>query len=546
MKIQNRRSFLQFLGRTGFVIGAGGILMPLNSCENPEVKDNKKVQEPIPEWTLKGIAPQASDDIVLAEGLEYKVLIKWEDSISDNDRFGYNNDYIAYIPFDTENPDEGLLWVNHEYVDPFFVSNFPHDAEPKTKTKEQVEKEMYVVGGSILHIKRNEAGDWILVKESKYNRRLNGFTKIPFNWKESIAGKKEAMGTFGNCAGGVTPWGSILTCEENYQEYYGESDFSQNAANPTRIPSTYGWEYHYKENRPEHYGWVVEVNLKTGAAQKLVSLGRCAHECAQVWEAKDGRLVVYSADDKNDEHIYKFISSKPGSLVEGTLYVADTEAGKWLSLNYDEQEILQKNFKSQTEVLIRLREAAKLLGATPLNRPEDIEFDPITGNVLIALTNNIPKGDYVGEILKIVEDSEDKTGLSFKAETFLAGGVELGFACPDNMAFDPRGNLWFTSDMSGDKMNKNEHYIPFKNNGLYYYNAQTEKVVQLASAPFDAEFTGPFFSPDGRTLFLSVQHPGETSKSLEALSSHWPDGGESMPRSAVITISGETLDKLMR
>ena len=274
-------------------------------------------------------------------------------------------------------------------------------------------------------------------------------------------------------------------------------------------------------------------------------MGRCAHECAQVWEAKDGRLVVYTGDDKNDEHIYKFISSKPGSLTEGTLYVADTEAGKWISLNYEEQEILQKNFKNQTEVLIRLREAAKLVGATPLNRPEDIEFDPITGNVLVTLTNNIPKEDYHGQILKIVEDSEDKTGLSFKAETFLAGGEELGFACPDNMAFDPMGNLWFTSDMSGSKMNKHEQYLPFKNNGLFYYDAETEKVIQVASAPFDAEFTGPYFSPDGRTLFLSVQHPGETSQSMTELSSHWPDSGENLPRPAVITISGPALDTLM-
>ncbi len=548
MKKQNRRSFLQFLGRSGLVIGAGGMLLPMSSCGEPQHKKMPGTTEPRP-FPIKGISPQATDDIILSEGLEYKVIVRWKDRISEKDSFGFNNDYLAYIPFDPKNPKEGLLWVNHEYVDPLFVSNFPRKTDVKTKTKEQVEKEMYEVGGSIVRIRQNDKGDWELVEDEKYNRRLNGFTMIPFDWDEPIRGKTTAMGTLGNCAGGVTPWGTILTCEENYQDFYGETDYSKNAEKPEHfVPEPdyyYGWDLHYKDNLPEHYGWVVEVNPKTGEAKKLVSLGRCAHECAQVWEAKDGRLVVYTGDDKNDEHIYKFVSSKPGSLREGTLYVANTKEGRWISLNYEEQEILQKNFKNQTEVLIRMREAAKLLGATPLNRPEDIEFDPLTGAVLVALTNNIPKGDYTGEIMKITEDSEDKTGTSFKAETFLAGGVETGFASPDNMAFDPRGNLWFTSDMSGTKMNKNENYLPFKNNGLFMYHAEKEEVIQVASAPFDAEFTGPYFSPDGRTLFLSVQHPGELSASHEEYTSHWPEGGDAMPRSAVIAISGKALDELM-
>jgi secreted PhoX family phosphatase len=115
------------------------------------------------------------------------------------------------------------------------------------------------------------------------------------------------------------------------------------------------------------------------------------------------------------------------------------------------------------------------------------------------------------------------------------------------MAFDPRGNLWFTSDMSGSLMNKEEKYKPFGNNGLFVFDVQNDQVIQVASAPMDAEFTGPYFSPDGSSLFLSVQHPGETSTSLDknGLSSHWPDGGDSIPRSAVLVISGKALDDLM-
>ena len=255
----------------------------------------------------------------------------------------------------------------------------------------------------------------------------------------------------------------------------------------------------------------------------------------------DGRLVVYTGDDSNDECLYKFIGAKPDDLKEGTLYVANTEKGEWISLDYKEQSILQEHFADQTEVLVRLREAAKLVGATPLNRPEDIEIDPLTGHVLISLTNNL------GSIMKIEEENGDKSALKFKAETYLAGREETGLACPDNMAFDPQGNLWITSDISGSAVNK-EPYLPFGNNGLFLVPAAGEykgQVLQIASAPVDAELTGPFFSPDGKTLFLSVQHPGEKGKGLDNLTSHWPAGGNNTPKPSVVAISGQALSDLM-
>ena len=365
----------------------------------------------------------------LAEGLKYDVLLQWDDVISEKDRFGFNNDYLAFVPFDKENPTDGMLWVNHEYLHSLFVSGFV-GSDVKNKTKEQVDKEMYSVGGSLIRIQKDSKGQWKPVINDVRNRRLTAKTEISFDWAEPIMGTTSAIGTFANCSGGVTPWGTILTCEENYDMFYGETDHSTDT--PKRVYSRYdyGWYNHY-DYPPEHYGWVVEVNPETGAAKKLIALGRCAHECATVHETKDGRLVVYSGDDSNDECLYKFISDKPENLRDGKLYVANTEKGEWISLVYEEQDILQANFKNQTEVLIRLREAAKLVGGTPLNRPEDIEIDPLTGDVLIALTNNKPKGDYLGQILKIEEtDNKDKTSLTFKASTFLAGGEETGFACP--------------------------------------------------------------------------------------------------------------------
>ncbi|MCP4443536.1 MAG: DUF839 domain-containing protein [Aureispira sp.] len=549
MKKQDRRSFLQFLGRTGILVGTSGVLGALSSCnENsnnttPPTTDSTSTSLPKMDFPLKAIQATMEDDIILSEGLQYQVIVRWGDSISEADQFGFNNDYLAFIPL-KDNPNEGLLWSNHEYIQELFISGFTEDDRSK-KTKEQVEKEMYAVGGSIIHIKNNN-GTWELVQDNELNRRITAKTMIPFDWDEPIAGATEAMGTLAGCAGGVTPWGTVLSCEENYDMFYGETDHTS-PVETVHENSYYGWEKHYPQNKPEHYGWVVEVKLETGEAKKLVALGRCAHECATVFELPDKRLVVYTGDDKNDEHLYKFISSEPGSLRNGTLYVANTEKGEWVSLKYEEQEILQKNFKNQTEVLIRLREAAKLLGATPLNRPEDIEIDPETGNVLVALTNNKPKGDYLGQILKIEETNNDKTSLTFKASTFLAGGPEHGFACPDNLAFDQKGNLWFTSDISGSSIGKNQ-YEAYGNNGLFLVpmsGDQAGEVIQVGSAPKDAEFTGPYFSPDGKTLFLSVQHPGEQSKSLDALTSTWPDGEGNNPKPSVVAISGEALTKLM-
>ncbi len=529
---KNRRDFLEFLGKG--VIGASLIPMLLTGCNSSAKKALSKINT-----RINPLAPNDQDILALADGLDFKLLIKWRDQISKSDKFGFNNDYTAFTPLTKDNPNEGLLWVNHEYVDPKFVSGYIEGE----KSKEHVEKEMYDVGGSIIHIKRNKEGDWELVKDSEMNRRLNGFTMIPFNWDEPIRGAKAGMGTLGNCSGGITPWGTILTCEENYDSFYGE----RNDEDDSLIISKYdvGWHAHYP-NPPEHYGWVVEVDPRTGEAQKHIALGRCAHECATIKELKDGRLVVYTGDDANDECLYKFISSKPGSLSEGTLYVANVEEGRWESLDYESNEVLKANFKNQTDVLVRLRKSSKMVGGSLLDRPEDIEIDPINGNVLVSLTNNVPKENYFGAIMKLEETNGDYTSLTFKSDTYLAGGVETGFACPDNMAFDLAGNLWFTSDISGSKMNA-EPYLEFKNNGLFVVprtGEQAGQVIQMASAPTDAELTGPFFSPDGKTLFLSVQHPGETSPSLDELTSHWPDGGKEMPKPSVVCISGKPLDVL--
>ena len=215
----------------------------------------------------------------------------------------------------------------------------------------------------------------------------------------------------------------------------------------------------------------------------------------------------------------------------------------WIPLAHSDSR-LRKVFKDQTEILINCREAGRLVGATPQDRPEDIEIDPFTGDVLIALTNNKTAGRPFGKILKISETDNNPLSLTFKSSIYLEGGEKGGFACPDNLAFDKRGNLWFTTDMSGNDMHKGG-MKNFGNNGLFVVmrtGAQKGIPVQIASAPTDAEFTGPLFSEDGETLFLSVQHPGEQSKSKDSLTSHWPMGD--IPRSAVVTLQGPLLKRI--
>lgn len=512
----DRRSFLQFLGASAVSLSSYSLLSSFTSCE-----DNV---------SLIKLDFKPSDELELLKGLEYKNIISWKDPINKKSNFGFNNDYINIFP---QSDNELIMWVNHEYVHPLMVSG-------ETRTKENIDIERKEVGGSLIKLKK-ENEDWVFIPNDPHNRRVDGESKIPFADGVKIRGKSIAEGTLGNCAGGKTPWNTVLTCEENYQDCYGERDFETGKVSRSYLD----WQSVYP-NPPEHYGWVVEINPLTGEAKKHINLGRMAHECATCIISPENKVVVYTGDDKNDEHLYKFISNSHDSFSKGILYVANIEKGVWLPVDLEKSPILKKHFKTHEDLMVQTRMASKILGATPLARPEDIEIHPHTKDVYITLTNNIPKKDFYGTILKITEDKNNHSSLSFKAETFLAGSPENGFACPDNLCFDSRGNLWFCSDISGKSMHKGP-YESFGNNGLFFVptgGKNAGNVIQVASAPFDAELTGICFSPDEKTLFLSVQHPGETSKSLDKLTSNWPDK-KGLPRPSVVAIRGEMLQKLI-
>ena len=547
-KKYSRNEFITFLGKVTlgatiippFLISCGNTSTPikLGEVSNEQLERLKKL-------SLQGLNPTYEDDLLLTKGLSYHTIVKWNDKISNEDTFGFNCDFTCFVPLDPKNPNDGLLWVNHEYINPLFVSNYNYRNPQQSKTKQQVEKEMYNVGGSIVRI-RKENGKWKIVQNDTHNRRITAKTPIKLNWDRPLKGEKTVIGTLANCSGGITPWNTFLTCEENYDGYYGDTEYDENN-NTTKTSSHYGWDNFY-DYPPEHYGWVVEIDPKGGMAKKHIALGRFAHECCTLFQLEDNRIVAYTGDDKSDEHLYKFVSSKPNSLKEGTLYVADMENGKWLALDWENQAILKSKFKNQTEVLIRAREASKLLGATGLNRPEDIEIDPITGNIFVSLTNNKLKGDYHGSILKIEEKNGAFDSLNFNASTYIAGGEKSGFSCPDNLAFDFAGNLWITSDMSGFSMNKiDSPYMPFKNNSLFViprYGNEAGKVIRVASAPRDAELTGPWFAPDGKSLFLSVQHPGEQTTDLNNPTSKWPFDEDKIPKPSVVAITGDLIEKM--
>lgn len=516
-KDMDRRDFLKFLGGSTALVGSGAGLNFLASCTSKTA-------------TLKGITPSLKDQLILADGFKYDRLISWRDAIAPGAFFGDNNDFTSFMKI---NNSEAFLWVNHEYTNPVFSSG-------KERTLANIKQERKEVGGSILKLIRGPRG-WEVKKNDPYNKRIDATTPIPFSNNVRVLGELKAEGTLSNCAGGQTPWGTFLTCEENYDNQYGER--AEDGTLDTKR-AFMEWYKHFN-NPPEHYGWVVEVDPKTGKAQKHTQLGRFSHESATVVPT-DKSYVIYSGDDKNYECVYKFVSDEKDKIGKGTLYVANLDKNKWIALDREKHEVLKKNFKSQLEVLMYTRKAARLVGGTPLDRPEDIEQDPISGDIFISLTNNVKKHNFHGSILKIHEKG-DFHSEDFSWGTYKTGGIAGEFSCPDNLCFDQNGNLWICTDISGSKINKNP-YKPFGNNGLFVIprsGPHMSEVIQIASAPVDAELTGLSFDHEYKTLFMSVQHPGEKSPSKDQPNSHWPFG-KGTPKSSVVMITGEKLEMLTR
>jgi secreted PhoX family phosphatase len=403
----------------------------------------------------------------------------------------------------------------------------------------------------------------------------------------------KVLGMLNNCAGGTTPWGTVLTAEENFNGYFGgDADKTPDAAMHKRYGITskawYSWPKHIdrfdvtkEPNEPNRFGWMVEIDPYDPAATpiKRTAMGRFKHEGAHCVVDKSGSVVAYMGDDERGDYVYKFVTKgkyDPANraanmrlLDEGTLYVAQLkEDGKvaWLPLIHGEGPLTEANgFKDQAEVLIYTRKAADLLKATPMDRPEDVEPNPVTGSIFVLLTNNTSrKTDQVdkanprannahGHIVEIVPaggSGKDADHLATEATWrifLLAGkpGIDHGatyhratsengwLSCPDNCAFDSKGRMLIATDGAPTAAQVAD--------GIYMTDVRGpgRALPRLFyQAPTGAEVCGPCLTPDDKTLFLAIQHPGEDSGStFEKPSTRWPDFKAGMPpRPSVIAI----------
>jgi secreted PhoX family phosphatase len=529
--------------------------------------------------SFQPIEPSDADELVLPEGFRYEIIRSSGDPLGGGLTYGDHNDYVAYFPIDAleggENSKDGILWVNHEYINPMFWSGYTDTEGETKKTKEQISREKAGVGGAVVRV-RKEGDSWGFVEDDELNRRIDATTPIGVTGPAAgspemrMEGESEVIGTFANCSGGVTPWNTVLTCEENFQDYYGQRTDDQgqpgqgtdDAPEALEVAETYRWlDDPGGAQPPEHYGWIVEIDPfdPNSKPRKHTWLGRFRHENAAINVSDSGKVVVYTGHDEEDRAIYKFVSSgtyDPDDreanlklLSDGMLYVADFAQGKWTALDYENNPLFNDNgYKNQAEVLVRSIDAATLedpeteltLG-TPLDRCEDIEVHPQTGQVFAALTNNELHGNFYGQIIRLTEKDGDPTSEEFTYEVYATGGPQTGFASPDNLLFDNGNNLWVVTDISSSSLNSGI-YTTFKNNGVFVLpsgldgGASGDDVFQFASAPVEAELTGPSFTPDGRTLFLAIQHPGEESEDPKQPTSTWP--GRDEPKSSLVAVTG--------
>lgn len=551
----------------------------------------------------------------LATGYAMRLVIRWGDALkpgvndfnsapltaeSQANRFGYNNDYLAYLPLPhgSTNSAYGLLHVNHEYTDMhlMFAGLTPENAQEKA-TAEQLRVEMAAHGFSLLEVKRSETGGWQQVIGSRFSRRVTASAPVRISGPAAGTARMRTLkdpkgttvlGTIGNCAGGVTPWGTVLTCEENIDVYFYGKTVTEEAQNHARYTigkeTGYAW---YKidprfavarePNEPNRFGWVVEYDPydPKSVPVKRTALGRFKHETATCALANDGRVVVYSGDDDYFEYLYRFVSEDRADsgnkdiLDRGELQVAkfhDDGLLHWIPLVHGERGLTQENgFYSQADVLIEARRAGDVVDATRMDRPEGIAIHPQTQAVYVSLTKNPKreeadavnprKANKAGHIITLHPPGGDHGSTRFRWEIFvLAGdpdtdrpdyGARPGkndwFGNPDNLAMDSQGRLWVATD----GMPEANHIA----NGLYAMPTQGESRAApkcLIRAPRGAEVTGPCFTPDGKTLFLSVQHPGEEEGSTyDRPSTRWPDFRPDMPpRPAVIAITRKAGGKI--
>jgi len=570
------------------------------------------------------VAPNTADQITAPEGYVSSVVIAWGDPVLpgapkfdfDNQtaaaqakQFGYNNDFCGLVP---AGDDRWLMVSNHEYTTETFLFKGYNAASP---TEEQVKIAWAAHGLSVVVVEREcNTGKLVPKLNGHYNRRITVTSEFavdgPAAGSDFLKTKADPtgtkiLGTLNNCAGGVTPWGTILTGEENFNQYFANSASVTDPATKARL-ARYGlagaasgrkWEnfderfdVSKEPNEVNRFGWIVEVDPHDpkSAPVKHTALGRFKHEGANVHVADNGHVVAYMGDDERFDYIYKFVSKnrvRPGNsrwareqnkklLSEGTLYVAqftgdspdftgalpaDGEfdgTGKWIKLAAGDESFVA-GFTAE-EVYVFTRLAADTVGATKMDRPEDVEPSPKSGRVYAALTNNTDRGkpgkegpteinprnaNKHGHVLEWEEDGGDNTALTFSwrlllvcgdpasADTYFGGYDKTQvspISCPDNLAFDRHGNLWISTD--GNQLGSNDGLFATATEG-----PERGHLKQFLTVSTGAETCGPVVKDN--FVLVSVQHPGELDgASADNPKAHWPDGGTAQPRPAVAVI----------
>ncbi|WP_246161426.1 PhoX family protein [Segnochrobactrum spirostomi] len=573
--------------------------------------------------TFPELARVMDDHDHWAEGYERAVLLRWGDPILPNapafdalrqtasaaaGQFGVNCDMLVFLPlpYGSQNSEHGLLFVNHEYPNPQLMWPGLTEGDAAAKmSPEQIAVTMQSVGNSVVEIRKGASG-WDVVPDSSYARRITATTPIrisgpaaghPMLRTKADPEGRTVLGTFDNCNGGVTPWGTVLSCEEGFDGWFG--------GDPRKTPdakllarygasepeNSYGWDrvdprfnYEAEPNEPNRFDWVVEIDPFDPAAQpvKRTALGRFTHETATIAQAPDGRIVVYLADDHEFDYLYRFVTAgrfDPANreanrdlLDDGTLSVArfkDDMTLEWVPLVHGTGKLTAENgFASQADVAVKTRLAADLVGATPMDAPEGFSVNPKTGKIYVALTENTditlaqvnapnPRApNPEGHLIELIPPGAavdaahkaDHAAETYRWDIFILCGDPKNpeakalyhpgtsgngwFTDPDNIGFDPSGRMYVCTDGPPD--------AGF-NDALYVLDTEGEGRALpklFYSPPVGSECSSPAFTPDGKTLFLSVQHPGENSESLDKVSTRWPDfKPDTPPRPSVIVIT---------
>ena len=571
---------------------------------------------------FKPVPVSSADKVVVPDGYTAQVLAPWgepvgiagqmpafkpdaSNSAADQAlQMGMHHDGMQFFPLTGSR--RGLLAINHEYTDDGLL----HTDGQNSWTLDKVKKAQAAHGVAVIEVELEgelEGARWQLVRPSPYARRITANTPCaisgpaaghPMMRTAADPSGRSVLGTLGNCAAGSTPWGTFLTGEENWCNYFTAADVP--TAHEKRWDIRRATWYRWPElderfdtvrnpNEPNRFGWVVEIDPTdpTHTPVKRTALGRAAHEGAAVALTKQRRAVVYLGEDREFECIYRFVSrdavraatatlsaakANADLLDHGTLYVARFDAdgrGRWLPLVHGQGPLTAANgFADQGEVLVKTRQACDALGATKMDRPEWVAVSPVDGYVYCTLTNNRSRGtagnpavdaanpranNSMGQIIRWKEDGD------FDGDTFvwnhllLAGDPENvraeakgnirgdAFSSPDTVAFDPEGRLWIGTDISNSSLLKGEH-ARLGNNALLACNPVSGEVRRFLTGPSGCEITAATWTPDGRTLFVNIQHPGETSGARNDPQqprrfSNWPDFSPvGRPRSATLAI----------